>query len=100
MRTNAMIRFPGELIAGKATDTDATPEPCIAFSCTSAMPPPPPPFVMIVRLSALVAVCEVESVTCAVKLLVPDPVGVPEIVPVLGASVNPAGKVPERMDQV
>ena len=51
------------------------------------------------RLSALVAACELASVTRTVKLLVPDPVGVPEIAPVLGASVNPAGKVPVMVDQ-
>jgi hypothetical protein len=54
----------------------------------------------MVRLSALVAVCELASVTCTVQLLVPDPVGVPEIAPELDASVNPAGKAPEMMDQV
>jgi hypothetical protein len=34
-----------------------------------------------------------------VKLLTPVPVGVPEIVPVLGASATPVGKFPETMDQ-
>jgi len=56
--------------------------------------------VATLKLSALVAVNELASVTCAVKLLVPVPVGVPEITPVLDASVNPAGKMPEAMDQV
>ena len=55
---------------------------------------------LMVRLSALVAVSELASVTCKLKLLVPDPVGVPEIAPVLGASASPAGKVPVTMDQV
>ena len=53
-----------------------------------------------VRLSALVAVSELASVTCTVKLAVPVAVGVPEMVPVLDARVNPAGKLPERIDQV
>jgi hypothetical protein len=35
-----------------------------------------------------------------VKLLVPDPVGVPEIAPVLDVSASPVGKVPEMIDQV
>ena len=39
------------------------------------------------------------SVTLTVKLEVPVPVGVPEMTPV-GASVRPAGRVPETMDQV
>jgi hypothetical protein len=53
-----------------------------------------------VRLSAFVAVDEAASVTFTVKLLVPMPVGVPEITPVLAASVSPAGRVPTEMDQV
>jgi hypothetical protein len=35
-----------------------------------------------------------------VKLLVPDPVGVPEIAPLLAVSMSPAGKDPEAIDQV
>ena len=38
------------------------------------------------------------SVTCTVKLAVPVAVGVPEMVPVVDASVSPAGKLPERID--
>ena len=53
-----------------------------------------------VRLSGWVAVSELASVTLTVKLLVPVPVGVPEITPVLEASASPAGKVPAEMDQV
>ena len=52
-----------------------------------------------VKLRALVAVIKLASLTCTVKLLVPLPVGVPEITP-LGDSVNPAGNVPERMLQL
>jgi hypothetical protein len=51
-------------------------------------------------VSDFVAVSELASATCTVKLLVPVPVGVPEIVPVLGVSVNPVGREPEVMDQV
>ena len=50
-------------------------------------------------LSGLVAVSELASVTWTVKLLVPVPVGVPEITPVLEASVNPAGRMPVETDQ-
>ena len=53
-----------------------------------------------VMLKAFVALCAFKSLTCAVKLLVPAPVGVPEITPLLGARVNPAGKVPETIDHV
>jgi hypothetical protein len=53
-----------------------------------------------VMLSAFVAVAELASVTCTVKLLVPVPVGVPEITPVLEASISPAGKVPTVIDQL
>ena len=52
------------------------------------------------KLRALEAVIELASVTCTEKLLVPLPVGVPEITPVADASVNPAGKVPEITDQL
>jgi hypothetical protein len=56
-----------------------------------------PPTVM---LSDLEAVSELASVTRTLKLLVPVPVGVPEIAPELGASASPAGKVPDRIDQL
>lgn len=52
------------------------------------------------KLRACVAVEEKLSVTCTVKLLVPETVGVPEIMPVLGASANPLGSVPETIDQL
>lgn len=38
------------------------------------------------------------SVTVTVKLAVPLAVGVPEITPVAGARVNPAGKLPAVTD--
>jgi len=40
------------------------------------------------------------SLTDAVKLKVPPAVGVPEITPVVGARVSPAGRLPEVIDQV
>jgi hypothetical protein len=40
------------------------------------------------------------SVTVAVKLDVPLVVGVPEITPVLGVKLSPAGRLPEVIDQV
>jgi hypothetical protein len=40
------------------------------------------------------------SVTVAVKLDVPLVVGVPETTPVVVARVNPAGKLPEVIDQL
>jgi hypothetical protein len=49
---------------------------------------------------AFVATRELASVTCTVKVLVPVPVGVPEITPVLDANVNPAGRLPTVMDHV
>ena len=55
---------------------------------------------LTVRLSNFVAVNELASVARTVKLLVPVPVGVPEIAPVLDPSPNPAGKAPEMIDQV
>jgi hypothetical protein len=54
---------------------------------------------IMVRLSAWVADSEFTSVTRTEKLLVPLPVGVPETTPVLEASVSPAGREPEAMDQ-
>ena len=59
-----------------------------------------PCFLLVVMLSVFVATRELASVTCTVKVLVPGPVGVPEITPVPGANVNPAGKLPAVMDQV
>src|ERR1700694_4943051 len=100
MRTNAMIKLPAVLLVGNDTDTEPTPDPSIAFDCTSPIPPPLPPLVLIVRFNALLAVNELVSVTRTVKLLVPVPVGVPEIAPVLDPSASPAGKAPEPMDQV
>ena len=56
--------------------------------------------VTTVKLSARVADTELASVTRTAKLLVPVPVGVPEITPVLEASDKPAGRVPEAIDQL
>ena len=55
-----------------------------------------PPAMVIVN--ALVVLIEMASVTCAVKLKVPELVGVPLMVAPLGA--NPTGNVPEMIDQV
>jgi hypothetical protein len=59
-----------------------------------------PCFFLVVMLSVFVATRELASITCTVKVLVPAPVGVPEITPVLEAKVNPAGKLPAVMDHV
>jgi hypothetical protein len=56
--------------------------------------------VATVMPSVFVATRELASVTCTVKVLVPVPVGFPEITPVLEANVNPAGKLPTVMDHV
>ena len=53
-----------------------------------------------VILKAFVAVWELASLTCTVKLLVPVPVGVPEITPVAEARINPEGRLPEVIDHV
>ncbi len=56
----------------------------------------------IVMLSDLVAVCTVgavESVTSTEKLVVPEAVGVPDMVPVDAFKVSPAGRAPEFIDQ-
>src|SRR6266849_5242030 len=96
MRTKAMIRFPAVLFDPKGTESDVTPVPSAAFDWTKAIPPPTP--LMIVMLNAFVAVCELASLTCTLKLLVPATVGVPEMTPVLAASVRPAGRLPDAMD--
>ena len=51
-------------------------------------------------LSDFVAVSALASVIFTLKVLVPVPVGVPEITPVVDASASPAGKVPEVTDQL
>jgi hypothetical protein len=50
-------------------------------------------------LLAVWGVGALESVTRTVKLLAPAVVGVPEITPVVGESVNPVGRLPETIDQ-
>jgi len=50
-------------------------------------------------LSAFVAVRLLASVTWTVKLEVPAVVGVPEIAPA-ELKLNPAGRLPEEIDQV
>ncbi len=52
-----------------------------------------------VRLNVALAVCESALTARTVKLLVPDPEGVPEIVPELD-SVSPTGRLPEVTDHV
>jgi hypothetical protein len=66
---------------------------------SDSLPVPHAVAVVIVRLKGCVAVSgvgELESVNCAVKLVVPtsEAVAVPAIVPVLGSRVKPAGSVP------
>jgi len=61
---------------------------------------PAAPRCFTVRLSGFVAVRELASVTCTVKLVVPVPVGVPEITPVLEVSTSPVGRVPTVIDQL
>jgi hypothetical protein len=51
-------------------------------------------------LRGTLAVCEFESFTCTVKVLVPFPVGVPEITPELESRSRPAGRLPETIDHV
>jgi hypothetical protein len=47
-----------------------------------------------------VAVFELLSVTTTVKLALPVPLGVPEILPEEGSNERPAGREPAVMDQV
>ena len=56
--------------------------------------------VWTVRLKAFVAIAEFASVTCTVMLLVPVTVGTPEMIPVLGAKLKPAGRAPTVIDHV
>src|SRR5207249_2829412 len=49
---------------------------------------------VIARLSVAVAFWALESATWTVNVLVPLPVGVPEIAPELAANERPAGKLP------
>jgi hypothetical protein len=52
------------------------------------------------RVTDLVCTGLDESATLNVRLAVPAVVGVPEIMPVAGARLRPAGSVPFVMDQV
>lgn len=56
-------------------------------------------FTAIVSVALEVCGDELWSVTVAVKMLVPVPVGVPEIAPE-EESDNPAGRLPEVIDQL
>jgi len=51
-------------------------------------------------LNPIVAFWELASVTCTVKLLVPEAVGVPEITPVPLFKLSPLGSAPVVIDQV
>ena len=53
-----------------------------------------------VRLRGALAAAAMVSVTWTVKLVVPVPVGVPEITPVPGAIASPPGSAPAEMDHV
>src|SRR6185312_1889019 len=90
-------KFPAVLLLLNAVEIDATLEPPDEFPllCTKVIVPPPPPPLLITMLSALVAVWELLSLTCAVKLLVPVAVGVPEMTPLEELRDNPSGKLPE-----
>jgi hypothetical protein len=55
---------------------------------------------VIVMPTDLVCTGLLLSLTVAVKLNVPLAVGVPEIIPLLPASVSPVGKLPEVIDHV
>jgi hypothetical protein len=52
------------------------------------------------RVTDLVCIGLDESATLKVRPAVPTVVGVPEMVPVAGARLRPAGSVPLVMDQV
>ena len=54
----------------------------------------------IFRVNALLAFTDELSVTCTVKLDVPEPVGVPVIAPVAAFKLKPAGKDPVVMIHV
>jgi hypothetical protein len=54
---------------------------------------------LTVMLSGAVALSQAADATWTVKLEVPVVVGVPEITPVAGARVSPAGNVPLAIDQ-
>ena len=53
---------------------------------------------LIAMLRGFVAVSESESVTCAVKLVLPITVGVPLITPELAFRESPGGRVPDIID--
>ena len=75
--------------------------PCVAFANELVlMPTGVTDTVMLKDLVAVCAVGVLESVTCTVKLNVPDVVGVPEMAPVEDVKLKPAGRDPELMLQL
>ena len=54
---------------------------------------------LTVRLAVYVSDAANAALTGTVKLLVPVPVGVPDITPVLVVKSSPAGSVPSLIDQ-
>ena len=72
-----------------------TPEARIEFVMVS-----PAADTVMLRAADLVCAGLLLSVTETVKLEVPEAVGVPEMTPVEGASVTPAGRLPAVTDQV
>ena len=55
---------------------------------------------LTVTLNVFVALDEAASVTFTVKVDAPEPVGVPEITPVLDDRISPDGSAPEAMVHV
>ena len=52
---------------------------------------------MTVTLNVFVELDDVASVTFTLKVAVPEPVGIPEITPVLDERTSPDGSAPEAM---
>lgn len=67
---------------------------------TAGTPGPLGYFLVILMLSAWVAVCVAPSATEIVKLKLPGFVGVPEIVPVEDPRSSPGGRPPEAIRHV
>src|ERR1700737_3059138 len=91
MRTEARIRLPAALDERKGIEGHPTLTPRPELACARPVPLPATPPALSVMLKALVAVIELTSVTCTVKLLVATTVGVPEIVPVVVAGAIRGG---------
>src|SRR5437660_2128996 len=94
--TTLQVVFPRPPVELRLSEyaVQTTPSNSDALVITSGAP------MRIVSVWLVVAGVVAESVTCTVKLKLPEVSGVPEMIPVAGSSVRPPGRDPAVIDAV